>query len=285
MDSKNFKGIGEVTILQNESVSAVFDSFGAKCLGIIINSKNILFYDADDIGHSGIPLCFPSFGPLDNNEFLYDGKSYSMKQHGFVRDNNCERTQLSSNEITYQLTQNEDSLERFPFNFTFEATYKLLENGLQITTSMKNDSEKPLPISPGVHPYFALENPANVQFTTNASSAYNNLNDYKEEKFSESEYLEVMADNSGVKTVKVLKNPDHHMPSHGIETLSIFRDSQKAIKLKTDLNSFELMTVWRKAEDSKFICIEPASIKNGLNTSPQLIESGSSFKSSISIYC
>ena len=283
MSNKSFKGIGEVTTLQNDSVTAVFDSFGAKCLGIISNGENILFYDEDDIGHSGIPLCFPSFGPLDNNEFIYDAKSYPMKQHGFIRDNDCEKISSSADEVSYQLQQNEDSLSRFPFNFTFTVTYKLIENGLEITTTFKNDSDQPMPVSPGVHPYFALENPDDVQFTTKAASAYNNLNNYALESFTDSEYLEVLKENKGVKTVKVLSNPDHHMPNHGLDSLTIFRGDQKSIELKTDLNVYKLMTVWRKAADSKFVCLEPANVRNGLNTSPQVIKPGNCFNGTISI--
>lgn len=284
MNSKDIKGIGEVTILKNDSVSAVFDSFGAKCLAIVKNGENILFYDESDIGHSGIPLCFPSFGPLDNNEFRIDGRAYPMKQHGFIRDNECKKVNSASDQVTYQMTQNEDSLSRFPFDFTFEVTYKLLENGLKITTSMRNDADHDMPLSPGVHPYFAVDKSDNVQFTTKAASAYNNLAEYKEESVEKSEYLEVVSEDCGIKTVKVLGNPDHHMPKHGQETLSILRDGQAKIKLKTDLEAYKLMTVWRKAADSKFICLEPANVRNGLNVKPQWIAPGSSFEASVSIY-
>ncbi|MCM8528020.1 MAG: hypothetical protein NE327_15970 [Lentisphaeraceae bacterium] len=283
MDIKSFKGIGEVTVLQYGSSAAVIDSFGAKCLALVIDDENLLFYDEEDIGHSGSPLCFPSFGPLKNNEFLFDGKAYPMKQHGFVRDNECTKVSSTESEATYELKQNEDSLKRFPFNFTFTVTYTLSENDLKINTKMTNQSNQPMPVLPGIHPYFALENPDNVQFTTKASQAYNNLNKYEAESLDESDYLKIIAEKDGIKTVKVCRNPDHHMPNHGLETMEILRGNQKSIKLKTDFASFKLMTVWRKSADSKFICLEPANIQNGLNTSPIIINTGESMNSVIAI--
>ena len=279
----SIKGIGEVSSLQNDSVLAVFDSFGAKCLAIIVEGENLLFYEEDDIGHSGIPLCFPSFGPLANNEFNYDGQTYPMKQHGFIRDNESKLVAETENSLTYQINETEDTLNRFPFKFTFKVTYTLLEKGVKISTSFENNSDSSMPLSPGIHPYFAVDNPNGVFFTTNADSAFNNLNSYQEESIEESNYLEVV-DSESPKTVKVLSNPDHHMPNHNLETLEIIRDGQKSIKLTTDPYSFKLMTVWRKSENSKFVCLEPANIQDGLNKSVISLKPGQCLNSTVSIF-
>ena len=140
-----------------------------------------------------------------------------------------------------------------------------------------------MPVCPGVHPYFAVSDPGNVCFTTRASGAYNNLNGYKLEDLKDSDFLEICSEENLIKKVKVLNNPDHHMPGHELEKMQVFRKGQKTIELETDLAAFKLMTIWRKAADSKFICVEPANIQNGLNNAPQLVEPGQSFESDISI--
>ena len=278
MDSKDLKGIGTVASLNSGNITAYFDSFGAKCLDIIIDGENQLFYDEDDIGHSGIPICFPSFGPLRNNEFLHDDQVFPMKQHGFIRDLDFQTSVAEEGSLSYSISQNKETLARYPFDFTFSVTYSLNENGLQIDLAMSNESSEKMPVSPGIHPYFAVNDPSDISFTTEAVQAHNNLNSYEIESLVDSEYLQVEGDK-----VKVLKNPDHHLIDHQLETTTVSRGAQKTIELTASLDEFKFMTVWRKSEDSKFICLEPANVQNGLNDSPQWIDPGSSFKSTVLI--
>lgn len=276
------KGLGKTTTLSSGRVTAVLDSFGAKCLQLTVNDEDLLFYDSEDIGHSGIPICFPSFGPLVNNEFIVNGKSFPMKQHGLARDCEFAVKEQSDISLTYSLTQTEETLSRFPFHFEFLVTYQLLENGLSIKFQMTNNSKSDLPLCPGVHPYFAVDNPNDILVTTKAESAYNNLNSYELENLHGSDYLKVIND-SGVKTLKVEKNPDHHLTGHDLEETKIFRGKQSTISMEADLQIFKMMAIWRKAEESPFICVEPSNIQNGLNINPTYIPPSGTLKTGISI--
>ena len=276
------KGLGKTTVLSLGNVSAVVDSFGAKCLQLTVNGDDLLFYDSEDIGHSGIPICFPSFGPLPNNEFIIDGKSYPMKQHGFARDCDFKIKEESGHSLTYVLTESEETKSRFPFDFEFLVTYKLLENGLSIKFQMTNKSQSDLPISPGVHPYFAVDNPNDILVTTRADSAYNNLNAYELENLHDSDYLKVINE-TDIKTLKVEKNPDHHLTGHDLEQTEIFRGEQSKITMEADLQTFKMMAIWRKAENSPFICVEPSNIQNGLNINPIYIPPSGTLKTGMSI--
>ena len=272
MNLSRYQGLGSVTTIQNDSMVAIIDSFGAKCLALMIDGQNQLFYEESDIGHSGIPLCFPSFGPLDDSEFQHGGKSWPMKQHGFVRDLELERIENTSDSVTYRLTHNEETLKRYPFEFELLVTHKLLANGLNVELVFENQSADPAPIAPGIHPYFAVNDPESVTVTTKAEQAYNNLDGYQLQALSGSDYFDVALEEDGVKTLTIRSNPDQHIPEHGLESTRITRGHQPAITIQADPIIFKLMTVWRKHADSRFICVEPANLQNALNTMPTLVK-------------
>ena len=283
MELPQFRGLGSVTVIQSGPVAAVVDSFGAKCLAIIIDGHNQLFYEESDIGHSGIPICFPSFGPLDNQELIHDGKTWPMKQHGFARDLEFKQVESTADSVRYELTQNQETLKRYPFKFQFLVTHQLLADGLRIELSIRNLSNQAMPISPGIHPYFSVDDPANVTVTTKANFGHNNLNDYQKELLQEATCFDIVDQKDGVKTLKISSNPDQHLPDHGLEVTRLTRGHQKSVSLSCDLSIFKMMTVWRKTPECNYICLEPANFKNGLNIKPIWIEPDGTVKTQIRI--
>ena len=283
MDEGQFRGLGNITTIRSESVTAVIDSLGAKCLALIFSDENQLFYDAEDIGHSGIPICFPSFGPLDDQTFVHGGKNWPMKQHGFVRNLELPLASKTGDSVTYRLSQNEETLSRYPFNFEFAITHQIIDAGLKIQITVSNHSDNAMPISPGIHPYFAVEDPDCVTVTTAAEFGHNNLNNYVKERLADSEYFEVVKESDGVKTLKLFANPDQHIIDHGLETTRLTRGDQFPVNISADPAVFKMMTVWRKHNDSAFVCVEPANFKNALNSQPLLIPPGDTLQTEISM--
>ena len=283
MELSQIRGLGSVTVIQSGTVTAVIDSFGAKCLALLVGDHNQLFYEASDIGHSGIPICFPSFGPLDNQELIHDGKAWPMKQHGFARDLEFKQVEATADRVQYELTQNEETLKRYPFKFRFLVTHQLLADGLSIELSIHNLSDQAIPISPGIHPYFSVDDPANLTVTTKAEFGHNNLNDYQKELLQDATCFEIVDQKDEIKTLKISSNPDQHLPDHGLEVTRLTRGDQKPVLIQSELSMFKMMTVWRKDPDSKFICVEPANYKNGLNIKPNWIEPDETVETKISL--
>lgn len=56
------------------------------------------------------------------------------------------------------LESSEDTLSVYPFAFQVEFTYRLQGNRLHIDQHYSNRSDRPMPFSTGLHPYFQLEN-------------------------------------------------------------------------------------------------------------------------------
>jgi galactose mutarotase-like enzyme len=278
------KGIGTTCHISKDETTVVLDSHGAKVLSLEHTGRNILYYDPYDISHSGIPLCFPNFGPLENGTLIVNGKHFNMGQHGFIRDWNFEIIHKSTDSVTYALKSNMDSLIVFPFAFEFTAKYSIIKNGITMELIMKNNSQKTMTIAPGVHPYFAVDNPMDIFLNTRADRGNNNLDSYRETELEESGVFKITnCDKDGLKTVLVQGVPDMHLINHGLKKTNIMIGNERTIEIVSDPDVFNRMTVWRKASDSKFICVEPAFKQNGINNGGIKIDAGKQFVTELSI--
>ena len=258
------KTIKEKTIIGDEQSGFVMDSFGAKVLAFYQAGKNILFYDEEDISHSGIPLCFPSFGPLVNGEFLRGTQKYAMKQHGFARDQEFVLVEQSEKSLTYELKANGETKERFPFDFVFRVKTSIEQNALIQEYAFTNLSNEKLPLSPGVHPYFAVQNPKEISFTSDATLVNDLNDDYVSKALVEAKEFNLLSEPS----YQVSGAPNAHISNHRASS-SILSYDNKKVELCFDAEKFKYFTVWRSSEDDQFICFEPANKQNALNDDPQ----------------
>lgn len=109
-----------------------------------------------DVWGSFAPILFPIIGTLKEGEFLYEGKSYSVPKHGFIRNNESLKVnQVSDNCLEYSLKFDDESLKFYPFEFEFIVRFVLVGNTITIEHKVVNHSkDKPLFFSVGGHPAF-----------------------------------------------------------------------------------------------------------------------------------
>ena len=109
-----------------------------------------------DVWGSFAPILFPIIGTLKEGEFLYEGKSYSLPKHGFIRNNESLKVnQVSDNCLEYSLKFDDESLKFYPFEFEFIVRFVLVGNSITIEHKVVNHSkDKPLFFSVGGHPAF-----------------------------------------------------------------------------------------------------------------------------------
>lgn len=107
----------------------------------------------------GIPILFPICGNLPQNTYNYQGKSYSLKQHGFARDLpwivESQSTDLGAC-LTLVLDSNDSTRQVYPFDFRLRFTYQLQGNTLRLHQQVENRSAVSMPFSLGFHPYFQV---------------------------------------------------------------------------------------------------------------------------------
>ena len=72
--------------LENENLKVEIDSFGAEIKSVKRKSDNFEYMWCGDKKYWGrtSPVLFPFVGAPKNKEYRYDGKTYTMGQHGFA---------------------------------------------------------------------------------------------------------------------------------------------------------------------------------------------------------
>ena len=144
--------------IENEQLKCEIDLHGAEVKSLIRKSDGREMMWCGDPAYWGrtSPVLFPFVGAVKDKTYRYDGKSYTIGQHGFARDKNFTLESQTNTEIWFRLTESEDTLAIYPFRFVLRIGYRLEESTLRVMWEVKNPSEKELWFSIGAHPAFAI---------------------------------------------------------------------------------------------------------------------------------
>lgn len=145
-------------VLENNNLIVEVKSVGAELSRIFSKNNNKEFLWHGDACHWGrrSPVLFPIVGRLKDNETFIDGVSYNMNQHGFARDMNFELIDSTSNSLTYQVKDNEESKKRYPYSFELTIKYTLSDYTVKVEWFVKNTNDCEMYFSIGAHPAFNI---------------------------------------------------------------------------------------------------------------------------------
>ncbi|KPI46436.1 aldose 1-epimerase family protein [Clostridioides difficile] len=147
-----------MNILQNEKLIIESNNSGAELTKIFSKryNKDILWNGNKKYWGRQSPILFPIVGKLVDNETIIEENLYSMTQHGFARDMEFEIIDKGDTFISYKLTDNESTLENYPYSFELIINYTLKDNSINIEWIVKNTDSKDIFFSIGGHPAFNL---------------------------------------------------------------------------------------------------------------------------------
>ena len=144
-------------VLENEQLRVEIDSFGAELKSVKDKKTNQEYMWQGDPQYWGrtSPVLFPFVGRLKNDSFLHEGKTYTMKQHGFARDMEHHMLTRTETSIWFKLVTSEETLKNFPFSFVLNIGYELSGNELKVLWEVNNNSvNKHMHFGIGAHPAF-----------------------------------------------------------------------------------------------------------------------------------
>ncbi|AZI39783.1 aldose 1-epimerase family protein [Epilithonimonas vandammei] len=247
--------------IQNNKLKATFNELGAELTSLINleTGKEIMWEGNPDFWGGQSPVLFPTVGALKNEQYIFEGKTYELPRHGFARRRVFDIKNSSENEVIFELKSDGESLKIYPFEFSLEIKYTLVENKLTVSYQVKNLSENEMYFSLGAHPGFAID-------TKNGL----NYNDY-EIAFSNDEKLEIhpLIDNlisNETQTIE-LENKTLHL---SYETFAkdalvmttmksrelILRNHKNTDKVIFTFSNFPYFGIWA-AKNADFVCLEP----------------------------
>ena len=143
--------------IENDKLRVVINPTGAELASLIkkSNQREYLWQGDPEIWASQAPVLFPNIGGFKDGTYTYNGKSYSLPKHGFIRYNEgLFVVENSSEKLVLGLQSSSKTLAVYPFHFDFSISFELSDDELRITHSIENTGEESLYFSVGGHPAF-----------------------------------------------------------------------------------------------------------------------------------
>jgi galactose mutarotase-like enzyme len=231
-----------------------FDVGGAPVMFLDVGS----LVDETKNVRGGNPVLFPSPGPLAGDRFTRDGRSGSMKQHGFARQRTWSVVDTKgAHEVTLELASDDATRVQYAWDFVARIRYALAGTTLTIETKVTNTGNDAMPFALGFHPYFHVPDAAKARarIPTNATRAFDNV----------------------TKTVVDVKGPidltakevDLHLFDHTGDGASLDRGTDRiVVRGGPELGRWVIWTLAGK----DFVCLEPWTAgADALNTGDKLL--------------
>ena len=137
--------------ITNGCLTAQFNEIGAELKSLVCNGTEYMWPGDPNVWKFSAPIMFPVCGGLVDDEYLLDGKRYSLPKHGFARISTFAVEQLTGDSVTFLLRANEETRKCYPFAFEFRVSYQLEGKSLKVSYDVKNLSADTMYFSVGSH--------------------------------------------------------------------------------------------------------------------------------------
>ncbi|WP_314011464.1 aldose 1-epimerase family protein [Pseudostreptobacillus hongkongensis] len=263
-----------VILKKGANVAHVLEK-GAEIKSFTIDGEEFL-WNKEEFWAKTSPILFPFVGGLRDNKYEYKGKEYTITtRHGFARDNVFEVVEKHEDRAIFKFSSNEETLEKYPFNFDLFLEYILTDNGFELKYKVVNLDKDEMYFSIGAHPAFALQN----DYEGNAYIEFEEPEDAKKYKLDlKTGFYDGMKDFFSLQEDKTkLEIVDENFVEDAISFKNL-NSTKVYIKSRTnkkevmvDFKDFPYIAFW-KPLNAPFICIEPwYGINDILNTSNDII--------------
>ncbi|MCR4734907.1 MAG: aldose 1-epimerase family protein [Treponema sp.] len=270
--------------IENGFFTAEISSFGAEIQSLKrkSDSADIIWHGDTSVWKNHAPILFPFVARCLGGYFMIDGKKceYS-RNHGFARDLESKVIEVEKDKIVFELTQSEDTLYRFPYNFSLKTEYALTKDGLNWKITVKNTDSRAFKFSVGTHAAFKCPNINDGTSFTDYEIAFE-----KEEKLTSVLCTPdgyIACDKEGKLPVKKAYNEEkagiipltgegfgngHLFTDFNSEWVGL-RNKKNGSTVKISTKGFPYCMIWQNTSGpAQFVCIEPwHGIPDAENTS------------------
>jgi galactose mutarotase-like enzyme len=231
---------------------AVAPARGGMVTRFVVGDSNVLYLDPATLGdptknvRGGIPVLFPIAGRLAGDAYIWRGETRTLKQHGFARNMTwaiVDQADEGRARLGLALTPNPMTRAQYPFEFRLAMTYILEAGRLTVETRVSNHGDTPMPIQPGLHPYFQLadRDKAGARVVTDATRAFDN-------RTGRETTLHAPIDLAA-------EGVDLHLLDHWPRTARLTRPGDRDVLLSLGVPE-RVLVVWTE-RGKDFVCVEP----------------------------
>lgn len=241
--------------LKNSEIKIEIADLGAELKSAVKNGREYMWCGDPKYWGRTSPVLFPFVGSLKNKSYTHNGKEYPMGQHGFARDCNFVLKEKTDDSVTYILKSNEETLKKYPFEFTLEIKYTIKGSAITVGWTVINDGNTDMHFSIGAHPAFNLKDGDNYfGFDTDKDISYYLLSD---SGLLSKDIVYTLKNNSHALIAPEMFDNDALIIENKQASAVTLCDSDKKPYIKVSFDA-PLFGLWSPAgKNAPFVCIEP----------------------------
>ena len=145
-------------------------SIGSNLCRFIVDGKKVIDFDAElleKMDYTGTPVLYPTPNRVRNGVFLNNGRIFNQVkngerifEHGLVHNEAFKCSEPLVQDTCVEFTtwidfeEGGELFEAFPFRHRLSLEFKITQESLQVTYTIKNSDDKEIPYGFGLHPYF-----------------------------------------------------------------------------------------------------------------------------------
>jgi len=144
--------------LQNGLYGARIAETGAelKSLADLSSGREYIWHGDPAWWNGSAPVLFPVVGGLKNGAYTFEGRQYSLPNHGFARASEFTVVRHERDSAELVLASNAKTRESFPFDFSLSVSFLLERTGLSVRYRVTDTGSPRMYFSIGSHPAFVL---------------------------------------------------------------------------------------------------------------------------------
>ena len=257
--------------ISNEFITATFSEIGAELKSLKCDGKEHIWYGDPKFWTGSSPVLFPICSGLKDDEFIYEGKTYTLVKHGFARRAEFDVETVGQDTATFLLSSQNCPQDNYPFKYEFRIIYTLEGKKLNVEYNIRNLTDGDMYFSVGAHEaYLCPEGIENYEIIFNEKE---DLDAYQ----LEGPLLSFNTVNYGKNTNVLQLNNSlfdndclifKNLNSRGV----VLRNKTTDQKIKVDFEGFPYLLIWT-VPGAPYVCIEPwCGVTDNVNTTKQLSE-------------
>jgi galactose mutarotase-like enzyme len=126
---------------------------GAELKNWSVAGAELIWQGDEKFWAESAPILFPIVG-WTRDGVVVDDRRYPLGLHGFAREQQFALAEQEASRAVFRLVANPATRALYPFDFTLDVEYMLIENELNIIIHVMNEGKRLLPYACGLHPGF-----------------------------------------------------------------------------------------------------------------------------------